>query len=373
MTLYTNIRIFDGKKLHENKGLIVENNKVVDLLPSQQWPKESHIISLDGGILSPGYIETQANGGGGVLFNQQPNIEGLTTILKSHRRYGTVAMLPTFITDTPENMLKAAQAIEEGLQQNLKGLIGGHFEGPFLNKEKKGTHRIDYIRQATSDDLHLFLSLKLGRSLITLAPENVEPDFIKALYDAGFKISAGHSMATKDDMIKAHQKGLTGITHLYNAMPPLQGREPSIIGSSVGLGLYCGIIVDNIHSDAFSLKLAYQAMGANKLMLVTDSMHTIGVEGIKEFDLMGQKVYVSKDRLVNEQGSLAGAHITMEQSVKNAVKLMGATLEDALKMAISVPAEFINFPELSSIIGRDINDILWLDDELNIQKFLSDI
>ncbi len=369
MTIYTNIRIFDGQKLHENKGLKVQKGKVVALLSSEDYGGED-VVSLKGGILSPGYVETQANGGGGVLFNQEPTIEGLKTILKAHRRYGTVAMLPTFITDTAQNMAKAVKAIEEGLAQNLKGLIGGHFEGPFLNAEKKGTHRADYIRKPNQEDLALFQSADLGKSLITLAPENVELSFIKALKKAGLKIAAGHSMATKADMVNAHKHGLEGITHLYNAMPALQGREPSIIGSAPALGLYSGIIVDNIHSDEFSMKLAYKALGAKRLMLVTDSMHTIGIEGITEFELMGQKVFVKDGQLINEFGSLAGAHITMEQSVKNAVKFMGANVEDALQMAISTPAEFMDCPHLATIINRDISDILWLDDQLNIQSFL---
>lgn len=373
MVVYTNMRIFDGEKIHEDKALAIEDNKVVAIFSSASDFAGKDVIKLDGGILSPGYVETQANGGGGVLFNEQPNIEGLKAILKAHRQYGTVAMLPTFITDTAQNMKKAVKAIEEGLKQNLKGLIGGHFEGPFLNTEKKGTHRADYIRKPKSEDLSLFLSADLGKSLITLAPENVDMDFIKSLKEAGFTLAAGHSMATKDDMVKAYEHGLTGVTHLYNAMPPLAGRQPSIIGSSLALGLYAGIITDNIHSDEFSMQLAYKALGADKLMLVTDSMHTIGIEGITEFELMGQKVFVKEGKLVNEFGSLAGAHITMEQSVKNAVRFMKASTQDALKMAISTPAKFMNCPYLSTLIGRDIDDVLWLDDGLNIKAYLSEL
>ncbi len=370
MTIYANIRIFDGQKLHENKALKVEDGKVIALLSQDESAPSDEIIDLKGGIICPGYVETQANGGGGVLFNQQPHIDGLKTILAAHRRFGTVAMLPTFITDTPAMMEKAVYAIEEGLKQGLKGLIGGHFEGPFLNKEKKGTHRIDYIRKPANADLNLFLSAHLGKSLFTLAPENVDASFIAALHKKGFKIAAGHTMASKEDMIKAYQSGLSGVTHLYNAMPPLQGREPSVIGSCAALGLYSGIIVDGIHSDDFSLQLAYKAIGAERLMLVTDSMHTIGVDHIKEFTLMGQKVFVKDGRLINENGSLAGAHITMEQSVKNAVSLMGASVEDALKMAISTPANFMDSPQLATLIGRDSQDVLWLDDKLNIKSFL---
>ncbi len=364
---YQNAEIFDGEELITNHSLVVEDGKVACILADDEIPNNGQIIKLDGGIITPGYVEIQANGGGGVLFNDAPTIKGIKTILTAHRRFGTIAMLPTFITDTQEKMALGIKAIEQGLKENIQGLLGGHFEGPFLNIEKKGTHLLELIRKPNDHDLQLFQSHSLGHSLVTLAPENAPDGFIKALTDAGYRISAGHSMATKDDMIKAHQQGLSGVTHLYNAMPPLAGRAPSVMGSAVALSLYSGIIVDGIHSDPFSLQLAYKAIGADKLMLVTDSMHTIGAPShIDEFMITGQKVYVQGDRLVNEHGSLAGAHITMEQSVKNAVNLMGATTADALKMAISTPAKFMGCPELAIIIERDVSDILWLDDALNV-------
>ncbi|MFV0432222.1 MAG: N-acetylglucosamine-6-phosphate deacetylase [Alphaproteobacteria bacterium] len=364
--IYTNTEIFDGKKLIKNHSLVTSDGKVVDIIANSNLPYEAHITKLNHGILSPGYVEVQANGGGGVLFNDEPTIQGLQTILKAHRKFGTIAILPTFITDTPNKMALGLKAIEDGLSQNLQGLIGGHFEGPFLNIEKKGTHLPEYIRKPNKADLELLSSYNLGHSLVTLAPENVEPAFIEALVKSGFKVAAGHTMAQKEDMLKAHKAGLSGVTHLYNAMPPLMGRQPAVIGSSLALGLYNGIIVDGIHSDAYCLQFAYKAFGAERLMLVTDSMHTIGIEGISEFMITGQKVFVKGDRLVNENGSLAGAHITMEQSVKNAHKLMKASVEDSLKMAITTPAQFINIPYLSKIKGRNLNDILWLDNELNV-------
>ncbi|MFV0321421.1 MAG: N-acetylglucosamine-6-phosphate deacetylase [Alphaproteobacteria bacterium] len=369
---YKNAQIFNGETLLTDYSLVVQDKKIVDILPNTQLPNDTHIIEMDGGILTPGYVETQANGGGGVLFNDEPNVDGIKTILAAHRKYGTVAMLPTLITDSFENMTKAVKAIEDGLKQNIHGLIGGHFEGPFLNLEKKGTHLPQYIRTPTNDDLKLFQSHNIGHSLVTLAPENVPASFIKGLADAGLNISVGHSMASKEDVIRAHNHGLRGLTHFYNAMPALSGREPAIMGSAVALRLFSGIIVDGIHSDPFSLQLAYKALGAERLMLVTDSMHTIGVEGITEFMLTGQKVFVVDDnRLVNEQGSLAGAHITMEQSVKNAVSLMGASITDALKMAIATPATYMQCNHLKTIMNRDIQDILWLDDGLNV-TFLAD-
>lgn len=361
MIYYQNAQLFNGQTLLHGYSLAVSNGKTIGIVADNKLSASAKVINLNGGILTPGYVELQANGGGGVLFNQQPNIDGLKTILQSHRQFGTVAMLPTFITDTPEQLDLAMQAIRQGIKSNLAGLIGGHFEGPFINPEKKGTHQPDFIRQPNGEDYQRFTALGLGNSLVTLAPECVPADFIRHLSKQGFQINAGHTLANKDDMINAHQNGLSGVTHLYNAMPPLQGRDPAVIGSAVGLQLTCGIIVDGIHSDPFAMQTAYQMLGKDNLMLVTDSMHTIGAPEITSFNLTGQQVFVQSDRLVNENGDLAGAHITMEQSVKNAVNFMQVGVADALTMAVTTPARYINRKDLSRITSRSIDDILYLD------------
>ncbi|MDP8101786.1 N-acetylglucosamine-6-phosphate deacetylase [Phocoenobacter atlanticus] len=371
MIYYQNAAIFDGNNLLYGHSLAVEGDRTIAVIPNENVPQDAKIIQLKGGILTPGYVELQANGGGGVLFNDEPNIEGLKTIIAAHRKFGTVAILPTFITDTPEKLEQGLAAIQEGIKQNLHGLIGGHFEGPFISLEKKGTHQPAYIRKPTKEDYDRYAKEGLGNSLVTVAPEQVPADFIKHLVDHGFKVNAGHTMAQKEDMLRAYSMGLSGVTHLYNAMPPLQGREPAVIGTACTLGLYCGVIVDGVHSDPFSLKTAYKLLGKDRLHLVTDSMHTIGVEGIESFDLMGQKVFVQGNKLVNENGSLAGAHITMEQNVKNALKFMQASVVDVLTMAITTPAKHIGREDLATIINREMCDILYLDDELSLQELPS--
>ncbi len=370
MIYYQNATIFDGENLLQGHSLAVTDNKTVSVIADNEVPTDAEVIELDGGILTPGYVELQANGGGGVLFNDDPSTEGLQTILDAHRKYGTVAMLPTFITDSPEKLELGLQAVHDGISAKMHGLIGGHFEGPFISLEKKGTHQPDFIRKPTKDDYERYAKGGLGNSLVTLAPENVPTDFIRHLVDHGFRVNAGHTMAQKEDMLRAYHAGLSGVTHFYNAMPPLQGRDPAVIGTATQLRLHCGIIVDGIHSDPFSLKTAYQLLGKDRLMLVTDSMHTIGVPDMKSFDLTGQTVYVKNDRLVNENGSLAGAHITMEQSVKNAMKFMQVGIADVLTMAITTPAKYIRRNDLASIINRRFDDILYLDNELNIQELV---
>lgn len=369
MTIYyQNATIFNGDTLLHNHSLLVDNGVTTAIVPDQAIPDTAKIIVLDGGILSPGYVETQANGGGGVLFNDSPTVEGIKTILDAHRQFGTVAMLPTFITDSSDKLDNALQAVRDGIAEKVQGLIGGHFEGPFINTEKKGTHQSDYIRQPNAEDYQRFVSVGMGQSLITLAPEQVPLSFIRHLADEGFCINAGHTLADKQTMIAACAEGLGGVTHLYNAMPPLQGRDPAVIGSAAALGLFCGIIVDGVHSDAFALQAAYRLIGKQRLMLVTDSMHTIGKPDIQSFTLTGQKVFVRGNSLVNEFGALAGANITMEASVQNAVKLMGVSVADALTMAITTPANYIKRSDLSRITQRQLSDIIYLDNSLNLKK-----
>ncbi|PID66283.1 MAG: N-acetylglucosamine-6-phosphate deacetylase [Gammaproteobacteria bacterium] len=367
MIYYQDAAIFNGQTLLHGYSLAVENNRTVAVIADNRLPEGANIVRLDGGILTPGYVELQANGGGGVLFNDTPTVEGLQTILAAHRRFGTVAMLPTFITDSPEKLDVGLQAIRDGISNKLPGLIGGHFEGPFINIDKKGTHQPDFIRQPDQADYARYAKGGLGNSLVTLAPERVPTDFIRHLVASGWRVNAGHTMANKEDMLAAYHAGLSGVTHLYNAMPPLQGRQPAVIGSACHLGLYCGIIVDGIHSDPFALQAAYRLLGKDRLMLVTDSMHTIGAPEMHSFDLTGQTVFVKGDRLINANGSLAGAHITMAQSVKNALKYMQAGIADVLTMAITTPAKYIRRDDLASIINRRCEDILYLDDGLNLQ------
>ncbi len=370
MIYYQNAAIFNGETLLHGYSLAVSQNHTTAVIADTQLPDNAKIIRLNGGILTPGYVELQANGGGGVLFNDTPTSEGLATIAQAHRQFGTVAILPTFITDSPEKLEQAMQEVQDGIRSKIPGLIGGHFEGPFISMEKKGTHQPDFIRKPNTADYQRFQRYAeggLGNSLVTVAPECVPADFIRHLVANGFRVNAGHTMATKDDMLRAYHAGLTGVTHLYNGMPPLQGRDPAVIGSACNLHLYGSIIVDGIHSAPFSLHAAYRLLGKERLMLITDSMHTIGTPDMTSFTLTGQTIFVKGDRLVNENGSLAGAHITMEQSVKNAVKFMHAGIADVLRMAVTTPATYIRRKDLASIIDRRLEDILYLDDTLTIQ------
>lgn len=372
MMFYSGARIFDQGRLLGGFALQVENGRTGALLPEGAIPEGAQVVRLAGGILSPGFVETQANGGAGLLVNEHFDGESLARILAGHRTYGTVAMLPTFITDSRDKYHAAIESIARAVRDGIPGIVGGHFEGPFLNVGKKGTHQPAFIRTPDEGDFAVYerYAEYLQHSIITLAPECVAPGTIARIKPHIPQINAAHSMATHEDLQRAVAEGLTGVTHLFNAMPVFAGREPGIIGAAAALGLYCGIIADGVHSHPYSLLAAYRMLGREKLLLVTDSMHTVGAPDIREFTIMGIRVRVHEDRLVNENGSLAGAHVNMLQCVQNAVRHMCADIESALVMAVHTPAHYIGRGDLAGITARRAEDVIYLDEGLQLQEWL---
>lgn len=369
---YAGAQLFDQGRLLAGFALEVSEGKSRALLPESAIPEGAPVVRLRGGILSPGFVETQANGGAGLLVNEHIDAASLARILAGHRRFGTVAMLPTFITDSQPKYHAAIAAIAQAVRDGVPGIIGGHFEGPFLNPQKKGTHRVEFLRTPDEADFAVYAKHAdaLQHSILSLAPEQVAPGVIARIKRHIPHINLAHSMASHEDIERAVGEGLTGVTHLYNAMAAMEGRHPGAIGSAAALGLYCGIIADGIHSHPYSLLAAYRMLGKERLLLVTDSMHTIGADDIREFDLLGIRVFVHEDRLVNEHGSLAGAHINMLQCVQNAVRYMQADVASALTMAIHTPAHYIGRGDLAGIVARRTEDLIYLDDALNIQAWV---
>lgn len=370
---YTGARIFHQDRLLRGFALEVSAGRTVALWREDDVPENATCCCLKGGILCAGFIETQANGGGGVLVNAEFDSDALAKVAQAHRQYGTVAILPTFITDSQSRYHQAIAAISDAVLHKVEGIIGGHFEGPFINPSKKGTHQVKFMRQPDEADYAVFAKHEaaLQHSIVSVAPERLAMGTIARLKRHIPFIQLAHSMASHIEIERAYAEGLTGITHFYNAMPPLQGREPSVIGTAAALGLYAGIITDGIHSHPYALRSAYQLLGKDKLMLVTDSMHTIGViDEMNEFDLLGIRVFVRGNRLVNEEGALAGAHITMLETVKNAMKYMELSQETALHLAITTPARYLNLPQLSHITSRKCEDVLYLDEEFDLIAFL---
>jgi N-acetylglucosamine-6-phosphate deacetylase len=302
-----------------------------------------------GAILAPGFIDVQLNGGGGALLNDQPTEAGVRVIIEAHRKGGTTGCLPTLITDRADVMERLAAAAPALLQ--IPGVLGFHLEGPALNKARKGIHPESEIRVPDAQDVATLKSFgSCGRSMITLAPECVPPTLIGDLIAAGLCVSAGHSQATATQIRQAADDGLTGVTHLFNAMSQLTAREPGVVGAALDdERLFAGIICDGLHVDPSSLRIALRCKGRDRLMLVTDAMPLVGTDQ-REFLLQGRRITLEAGRLTGPDGTLAGAHLTMIEAVRYAVTGLGVDLADALTMASRTPATFLGLQsELGSI------------------------
>jgi N-acetylglucosamine-6-phosphate deacetylase len=334
-------RAFDGRGWRENVAVLVEDGRIRALLPWGEVPEGYPERTLpEGSILVPGFIDLQVNGGGGILLNDDPTGEAMLAIARAHRRFGTTACLPTLITDTRERTQAAIQAARAVAGRD--GVLGLHLEGPFLSPARPGVHRPDLIAEAKPEDLEWLTELAgAGRSLVTLAPECVPAGFVKALAARGIRVAAGHSEASAETVGRAVEDGLSGITHLFNAMPPLSARSPGIIGAALAdPRLTAGLIVDGIHVDPVAVRTAFAAKGAGGIALVTDAMPTVG-SASTQFDLMGRRVTLAGGRLSTPDGTLAGAHLDMATAVRKAVRLAGIPLEDALCAASATPACFL--------------------------------
>lgn len=337
-------RVFDGHRWHEHAAVLVEHGVVRGIAQAGELPDWPCRRLPAGALLAPGFIDLQVNGGGGVLLNDDPTPEAMQAIARAHRRYGTTGCLPTFITDTLEKSRAVVLAARRIAGAN--GVLGLHLEGPFLSPKRAGIHPPERIGRATSADLDWLAELAFaGRSLITLAPECVPPAFVRALAGAGIRVSAGHSEASASVMLQAMDDGLTGVTHLHNAMPPMMGREPGIVGTALSNArLTAGIIADGIHVDPLVIRASFAAKGSNAIALVTDAMPTVGSTH-SEFELLGRTIRLHGDRLTSEAGTLAGAHLDMASAVRNAVRLAGIPLDDALRAASLTPARFLGIDE----------------------------
>jgi N-acetylglucosamine-6-phosphate deacetylase len=360
-------RVFDGHGWHAEAAVLVRNGRIAGIGTWGEVPADWPQTRLPRGtFVAPGFIDLQVNGGGGVLLNDQPTAERMRAIARAHQRYGATACLPTLITDTREQMRAAVAAARSIAGRD--GVLGLHLEGPFISPQRPGVHRPDRITQPTAADLEELCGLAgAGRSLVTLAPECVPAGFIKTLTSAGVRISIGHSEASAAVVMQAVADGATGVTHLFNAMPPLSARAPGIIGVTLGeRRLTAGLIVDGIHVDPVSVRAAFAAKGADRIALVTDAMPTVGAS-IDEFDLVGRTIRLVDGRLITEEGTLAGAHLDMASAVRNAVRLAQLPLEDALRAASLTPARFLGLDnERGALTAGARADLVGLTEELKV-------
>jgi len=339
--------VFDGETKRASSAVVIEGPVVVCVMPQSELPASLGRRKLpNGSWLAPGFVDVQVNGGGDVLFNATPTPEAILTIAAAHRKFGTTAFLPTFITDTCEKMSAAVTAVRS-LVETEPSVLGIHLEGPFLSPEKAGAHDASLMRQPSPQDLEMLCADRRGILLITLAPERVAKGFIARLVESDIRVALGHSMATYKETRAAMAEGLTGFTHLFNAMRPIASREPGPIAAALETpDAFFGLIVDGFHVDPAVLRFALRGLG--RPILVTDAMPPVGGNQSR-FDLYGAEIHVRDGRCVRSDGTLAGAALDMATAVRNCVRLLGVQLEDALRFASRNPAEFVG---MQHILGR---------------------
>ncbi|MGC2029907.1 MAG: N-acetylglucosamine-6-phosphate deacetylase [Steroidobacteraceae bacterium] len=369
-TALVNGRLLTDAGFVSGRTLLVSGARIEALVD----PKDSRCagaatVDLAGQLLLPGFIDVQVNGGGGVLFNDDPTAESIRAIGAAHRTFGTTGFMPTLISDDLDIIERAIGAVQSALDSGMPGVLGIHIEGPFLNWARRGVHDSKHLRLLDTSLLSLLCRLRSGRTVLTLAPEMTTPEIIAKLAAGGILVSAGHSEANYAETTAAIAHGLRGFTHLFNAMARLEPRDPGIVGAALyDENTWCGIIVDGHHVDPIMLKLALRCKRHDRFMLVTDGMPTVG-SAKSTFVLQGRTIRVVDGICRDENGTLAGTALDMAAAVRNAVSLLGLDLAEAARMASEYPAEFLGLGgELGRIAPDYRANLVLMDDDFKVQK-----
>ena len=347
--------------LVHGQAVLVAAGRIQGLCAASDVPVAARLHAWSEGVLLPGLIDVQVNGGGGVLFNDQPSVAGIEAIAAAHRPYGTTGLLPTLISSDRATMAAAIQAVDAAIAQGVPGVLGIHLEGPFLAVAKAGIHDAGHFAPLDQDGIDLLCSLKHGKTLVTVAPEQASAAAIRTLVDAGIVVALGHSNASYEQAMTAIAAGASGVTHLYNAMSGLGSRAPGVVGAALSSDVWAGVIADGIHVHPAALKLAVRAKGAGRVMLVTDAMPSVGASN-HQFRLNGETITLRDGRLTNDAGVLAGSHLNMAQALRFAADQLGFGLDMAVTMASAAPAAFLGLDaELGAIQPGARANLLLLD------------
>ena len=363
-----------GARLHTPEGLVpgrallLADGIIRDIVDEGAIPAGARVTRLAGGTLAAGFIDLQVNGGGGAMFNDAPAAETIAAIGRAHLARGTTGILPTFISGPRTGMERAVAAVREAMDSGVPGVLGIHFEGPHINPARRGAHDARQIRPLPGSDIDLLASLGAGRTLVTLAPECVAPSDIAALTARGVIVAAGHSEADADTIDTAMAHGLTGVTHLFNAMGPLGHRESGAAGAALTRDrLACSIVADGAHVNWDVLRLSWRAKPKGMLFLVSDAMPPVGAPEVDAIRIGDETAHTVEGCLRLADGRLAGSLLDLGQAVRNCVKHAGIPLEDALAMAGAYPADFLGLGESRGRLAPGLRaDLVWLDDDLRV-------
>lgn len=360
-------RLFDGRNEHEEAVLLIDRGRIVGIAADAPLGVPEEALPEDA-ILAPGYLDLQVNGGGGIMFNDETTADGLARIAAAHARTGTTGIMPTLISSDRPHLARAIAAAREALAQAVPGIIGLHLEGPFIAEVRRGVHPRAAVTVPTNADIAMLAAPFPAPLLVTLAPDAVSPEHVAALTRAGVVVFAGHTDATYEQARAGFAAGIRGATHLFNAMSQMMHRAPGMVGAVLDdARAMAGIIADGHHLHPASLRIALNAMGADRLFLVSDAMATTASDSTG-FTLAGAPIVLREGRLTNPDGTLAGAHLTMAEAVRNLVALTGADWTTAIRMATSTPAEALGLEDRGVIALGARADLIVLDDDLNVME-----
>lgn len=357
-------RVFTGAEILEAATLQISDGAITALSPGIAPDAEAF-----DGMLAPGLIDVQVNGGGGALFNDAPTVQTLRTITAAHARLGVTGIMATLISDERGKLQAALDAVEQGVRESMPGLLGLHLEGPWLSTPRRGVHPERFLRALDPGDMQNLLRKRDFPLMVTLAPEQATPADVKALADAGVTVCIGHTAASHEDVTALLAAGATGFTHLFNAMPPLESRKPGAVGAALAeRSCWAGLILDGIHVHPVTARAAFAAKSARKLFLVSDAMATAGSGG-RDMKLFGEPISLAQGALRTADGTLAGAHLDLARAMRNAVSLLGAPPEDALRMASLTPAELLRVDAQRGRIAPGARaDLVLLGPDLDVRR-----
>ena len=368
------IALTDGRVLLDHGfadglAVIVDDADIAAVMPVADLPTGIARQPLDGRMLVPGFIDTQVNGGGDRLFNDDPSVATIAAIGAAHRRFGTAGFLPTLISDDLSTVRTAVAAVEAAIRQGVPGVLGIHIEGPFLNVSRRGVHHADKIIKLDEEGFAALTGPTNGRTLVTLAPERTTPEMIGRLVAAGVIVAAGHTNGDYATIRAGLDAGVTGFTHLFNAMSPLTSRAPGAVGAALeDVHSWCGLIVDGHHVDPVTLRLAMRCKPRNRFMLVTDAMPSVGSDS-KSFMLQGEAITAAGGICVNADGTLAGSDLDMAGAVRNAVAMLDVDIAEAARMASRYPAAFLRLDGRYGRIAAGYRaSLVELDEGLKVQR-----
>ncbi|MDC0609422.1 N-acetylglucosamine-6-phosphate deacetylase [Vibrio sp.] len=370
MLALINCQILTGYDSLRDIAVLIEKDKIQSLISPKDIPLDTKIIDLDGAYLSPGFIDLQVNGCGGVMFNDSPSLDTLYHMQATNLKSGTTSFLPTLISDSDQKIQEAVLACDEFMQKHQHQVLGMHLEGPFTNPVKRGIHPEQQIRQPTDQIIDWLIAHRHAIRQITLAPEKNSDVHIQRLVESGIVVSIGHSAATYAQATSGIKAGIQSGTHLFNAMTSIQNaREPGVVGALLDHQCYCGIIADGIHVHWSNIRLAKQILG-NKLYLVTDATAgSMPPKGMTQFEFCGATIFVENGQCIDKNGTLGGSALTMIEGIKLLIDNLNISLEEAIRMATLYPAQAIKASDkLGSITPDKIANLTVFDKDLNVLR-----